>query len=146
MTMMMRGKQGSLCAFTNSTLILLWNLLELLQYIVKILSFHCYVDETHSKDQFRPVRNWLRPQLVKTSLVTTKRLRPTTEDQSLVVQSGLLGFLSLQGPVLVSVQASRRPKTRPDQTFKHYWCPSHALPPSHPITGRFIQKDQVSGW
>ena len=59
------------------------------------------------KDQSRLVTNRLRPGLVKTSLETAKRPRPTTEDRSLVVWSSLLWFLDLRGLVLVSVQACR---------------------------------------
>ena len=66
------------------------------------------------QDWSRPVTNWLRPGLVRTSLVTAKRPRPTTVDQSLVVRSSLLWFRDLQRPVSVLVQASRRQKTRPD--------------------------------
>jgi hypothetical protein len=48
------------------------------------------------KDRSRPVANWLKPEPVKTGLVTAK-------DQSVVVQSGFLRFLKLGGPVMVTV-------------------------------------------
>ena len=67
-----------------------------------------------SEDRFRPVMNWLRPEPVRTGLVTAKRPRLTTVDRSLAVRSSLLWLFDLQRPVSVSVRALKG--KRPDWT------------------------------
>ena len=68
-----------------------------------------------------PVSTGYEPILTVTGWDWSCNCRKTKTDQYRVVWFSFLGLQDFRRPVSVSVQASRRWKTGPDRTFKHYW-------------------------